>query len=91
MLFSLVLLCYPGVSQNLISIKPLARIDDQQLLDQVLSLIRYLVPIGRRELKLPTGYHVKELSIVVVVKRRKPAKPIQFKFNNYNPFSAESF
>ena len=90
MLFSLVLLCYPGVSQNLISIKPLARIDDQQLLDQVLCLIRYLVPVGRRELKLPTTDHIKEFSVIVVVKRWKTTKPIQFKFNNYNPFSAES-
>jgi len=71
-----VLLSNPRVRQNLISVQPLRRVDYQQLFDQILGLVRDLIPVRRRELKISPLDHIEQLCVVVVVERREAAKPV---------------
>mmetsp|Transcript_23126 Transcript_23126/g.39642 ORF Transcript_23126/g.39642 Transcript_23126/m.39642 type:complete len:297 (-) Transcript_23126:525-1415(-) len=64
----------PGVRQRLLRRGPVLRALGQQLLDQVLGLLRDRVPLGAGEVELRALHAAEDLRVVVPVEGRVPAQ-----------------
>ena len=83
----------PRMAEAVLCCESLARVQDQQLVDQVLGLCGDIVPLGGRIIVLAFQDLIKDFVIVLRVERREAAEPIRrenkLKTHNYEILDAK--
>ena len=75
--FQVLVAADPRMSQDLIRGEPLGRVEYKDILNQGLGLVGDVIPKRRRKLVVTSLDHLKELLVVLLVERRKPAQSIK--------------